>query len=484
MDTRYGPSTPIPEVAEYPAIDPANYEQKIDWDELLGFTDKQKTALAAIYKYRFILYGGARGGGKSFFLRWAAVDFLVTLFFEKGLRNVRVGLFCETYPDLRDRQISKIKLEFPAWLGRLVETKEQGLAFILHESFGGGVIALRNLDDPTKYQSAEFAAIFVDELTKTTKDTFDILRGSLRWPGVDHTIFVGATNPGSIGHAWVKALWIDKVFPKEMEPLRPQFCFIQSLPSDNPKLSQTYWDDLNTLPEDLRKAWVLGMWDVFEGQAFSSWGPQHIVDDFDIPDHWPRTVGIDWGYRDPFAVTYGAINPMNKQVVIYDEIYQSGLTDEEQARLIRMHSEGQFIRFYFADPSMWKAQTGTVTNITSTADIYLKNGIYLQRADNDRLSGKRKLDRLLLNTPYGEPGIVFQRKCKNTIRTLPSLPYAEGRKGEDVDTKAEDHLYDSIRYLLTASKGVPLDIRGAPVVHEQTTHPLFEAFRRRRTLWR
>jgi phage terminase large subunit len=460
-------------------------QRQVDWDTLLGFTVRQQSALDAMYTKRFLLYGGARGGGKSRFLRWAAVDYLVTLFQELGIKHARVGLFCETYPDLRDRQISKIRTEFPMWMGKLTDSKDQGLAFVLSDELGGGIIALRNLDDPTKYQSAEFAAIFVDELTKTTIDTFNILRGSLRWPGVSHTVFVGATNPGSIGHAWVKALWIDSIFPKEMEPLRPMFGFIQSLPADNPYLEQTYWDDLNTLPEDLRKAWVLGMWDVFEGQAFSAWGPQHIVDNFEIPIYWPRTVGIDWGYRKPFCALWSATNPQTRQVVIYDEIYQDLLTDDQQATAIKARSEEQFIRFFFADPSMWTKRSQTVSLIKSTADIYAEYGVILQKGDNDRMSGKRKVSRLLQTGPYGEPGMVVQRKCKNLIRTLPALPFDRHRI-EDVDTMAEDHAYDALRYNLSAQRAGTLTERDLErMQHPKTVamHPVYAAYKRRRTIW-
>src|SRR5690606_34283710 len=118
----------------------------------------------------------------------------------------------ETYPELKDRQISKIQMEFPGWLGELKDTKADGFGFFLHEEFGGGAILLRNLDKPDKYQGAEFAAIAVDELTKTTYTTFNFLRGSLRWPGMTQTPFIAATNPGGIGHLWVKRLWIDGDF--------------------------------------------------------------------------------------------------------------------------------------------------------------------------------------------------------------------------------------------------------------------------------
>jgi phage terminase large subunit len=429
----------------------ATAQTEIDWETLTNFTDRQQEAAEAIYTHRYILYGGARGGGKSRFLRWILLEFLINLYQDSGVSNARVMLACETYPDLRDRQISKIKIEFPAWMGELKDTKEDGLSFKLCEALGGGVIAFRNLDDPSKYQSAEFAAIGVDELTKISKETFDILRGSLRWPGVEHTVFIGATNPGNRGHGWVKGLWIDRVFPPELLARSKEFKFVQSLPKDNPHLPQSYWDELNSLPENLRKAWVEGDWNVFSGMAFPGWGETHIIPDFVIPDYWPRTVGIDWGYAKPFAAVWIAKDPDKGRHYLYRELYQAGLTDEQQSRLVREYSDGEKIRFFYADPSMWSKKTQTV--ITSTADIYKNNGVLLTPGDNDRLGGKRKIDRLLMPLPDDRPGLQVFHSCREWIRTFPVLAY-DVHHPEDIDTTQDDHLYDAARYSFTVAKGV------------------------------
>ena len=133
---------------------------------------------------------------------------------------------------------------------------------------------------------------------------------------------------------------------------------------------------------------------------------------------------------------------------MYRELYQELLTDRTQARMILdMTLPSENITFTFADPSLWTRKN--VNNVvTCTADEYKAVGVRLTPGDNDRLSGKRKVDRLLGNLPDGSPGLVFFSTCINTIRTIPELPF-DTVKVEDVDTDAEDHAYDTIRYGLT-----------------------------------
>src|ERR1035437_7753995 len=93
---------------------------EISLDELRHFTPKQTEASLAVNKSKFVLYGGAMGGGKSFFLRWKLLSMLLG-YAARGKTNVTVGLFCEDYPALRDRHVGKIKAEFPEWLGEYRE---------------------------------------------------------------------------------------------------------------------------------------------------------------------------------------------------------------------------------------------------------------------------------------------------------------------------------------------------------------------------
>src|SRR3990167_4575275 len=247
--------------------------------DLAKFQPKQLLAFNSLFdnQCKYLLYGGAAHGGKSYFLRWAAVGLGLYYTMKYQIKNVPIGLFSEDYPTLKDRQVVKIKAEFPKWLGEVRETRDEGLVFKATEDYGGFLILLRNLDDPSKYASTEFAAELVEELTKNPIETFEDLKFRLRYPGIHDPKFVGATNPGQVGHSWVKKLWIAPD-PNHLDVEQAKYTYIPANVYDNKFTEQGYIDTLKSLPTAKRKAWLEGSWDVFEGQVFDEWSTAtHVV---------------------------------------------------------------------------------------------------------------------------------------------------------------------------------------------------------------
>lgn len=308
----------------------------VRFSELASFTEKQWEATRVADAHRYTLFGGSRGPGKSHWLRWYLIYRLLR-WAAHGQRGVHVGMFCEDYPSLKDRQISKLA-QFPAWLGTLKTTKADGLGFHLKQQFGGGVMLLRNLDDTTKYQSVEFAGMAIDELTKNPPTVFDQLRGSLRWPGIDDTFFVAATNPNGRYFQWVRDYWVEQRLPENLEPLRGDFAFIQALPSSNPYLDASYWQELNTLPTVLRAAWRDGDWyAAVEGLVLAEFNAENLL--AIEPDMaQPYEIAIDDGYIDPRATLFIQRTPT--RVLVFDELYQTRKLEEETIRdiLLRAYS--------------------------------------------------------------------------------------------------------------------------------------------------
>lgn len=235
-----------------------NEIKEIKFSELAKFLPKQEDAKLASQRFKFVLYGGSLGSGKSYWLRWMMIYWLMKMYSKYNIKGIRGGLFCEDYPSLNDRHLSKVKYEFPSWLGVFNQQRNE---FTLAPEYGSGVIAFRNLDDPEKYLSVEFAIEAVDEINRNPEVVFRELRKRLRWPGIKDVKFMGACNPR--GEAWVKNRWVKRLFPpEENEPY--EFVFVPALPSDNPNLDAAYWKSLESLPEAERKAFLEGDWDSFE----------------------------------------------------------------------------------------------------------------------------------------------------------------------------------------------------------------------------
>ena len=423
-------------------------KEQLIFSKMVKWTGKQQIADDAVGLFKYILYGGAMGGGKSYWLRWELVQLLLYFKAKYKLENVMVGLFCEDYPALKDRHLNKIKFEFPAWLG---DYSAQDHNFILKPKFGKGMICFRNLDDVSKYQSAEFAAIAVDELTKNQREVFDFLRTRLRWPGLEETKFLAGTNPGGIGHAWVKDLWINRVFdPNEKE--KEKFTFIQARADDNPHLSQSYFDTLGSLPEQLKKAFLEGDWDLFKGQYFSEWRKEiHTCEPFPIPQDWRKIICIDYGYSSPSAVYWCAISP-EKYFYIYRELYGVQFTPSDLAdRIIAMTPDNEEIKYWVADPSIWNRNSDILSAAEIVQNRYReikKNMLYLMRGNNDRIDGWRIvrefLKPIIVNGKIMAKLQVF-KTCYEFIRTFPTLVYDQVRT-EDLDSDGEDHAADAVRY--------------------------------------
>lgn len=449
-------------------------------ETLFGPNAHQVDAWRESLSHRFLLYGGAAGGGKSFFLRWWCVFYLMVLHKFFGVRGAQVILACEDYPTLRDRQIGRIQAEFPPSLGKLSlgETRD----FTLAPEYGAGKILLRNLDDPSKYLSSEFAGVAVEELTRNEEQTFHDLRLRMRWPGVPRPCFVGATNPGGKGHGWVKRFWIDRKFPAELQPLAKEFVFVQAKAADNPFLTQSYYDDLGTLPGPMRKAYLEGRWDLFVGQYFNFSLEPHIGkrQGSDIVCHgtvyklepwWPRWVSMDWGFKHDSVVYWHTTAPDGRHLT-YREWAVSGITPRMLGegiaeRSVQANGSAEKIQQFFLSPDAFADRTGESTIAQLIRDVACRGDRFPlpAEASDDRIGGWQLLYQLLESDQW-----VIAENCEHLVACLPSLVRDE-KKPEDIQKTDGDDPADSARYGLYSRLGrvkAPVEVRAAEVVKNVT----------------
>jgi hypothetical protein len=416
-----------------------------------------------------VLYGGAAGGGKT---KGLVMEGLRACVKYPGLT---VGAFRRSYPELEESLLTEIR----ALLGDLSEHYGARYDETKHDLRfpNGSLIRFRhmgNLRDATKRQGGEYQLLLFDERTLTPPDAVDFLYTRLRSGRADLPVLGvrSGTNPGGIGHGRVKADYIDAtshgkhIVTDERGRTRR---FIQSRVSDNPHLNPEYAHDLAALPEAMRRAFLEGDWDSFTGQVFTEWRHQlHVVPAFPIPQVWRRVSGIDYGYAAPWAVVWAAIDP-DGRVWIYRELSRRGVIERDQAAtIVTIETAAKEDLVHHADPAMW-ARTGEAP---SPAQAYQKADVRIVPATNDRLAGWQRLHTYLAPASacalHRAQGLekcpllhVFDR-CSEVIRTVPALPY-DPLRVEDVDTNADDHVPDALRYLLM---GVP----DRPVLRE-SHHP-------------
>lgn len=396
-----------------------------------------------------VFYGGAAGGGKSEAILFDAVQFCLEN------KNVKTSIFRRTFPELEKSIILRFLEKAPR--DKYKYNKQE------HRVYwdSGSILEFNHCQyesDVFKFQSAEYDRMYFDELTHFTEFIYRYLRSRVRTTKKHIKAQIkSASNPGNIGHLWVKKTFIDGVTPNQLcvkkeEESGAEFTveFIPAKVYDNKYLMEAdpgYVKKLMRLPEDERKALLDGDWNVFKGQFFKEWLTNvHVVKPFKIPSGWKVFRALDWGWRKPFCVVWLAIDH-DGSICVFKELYDVEKTDEQVVKLIKKMTGSQEIAYTIADPSIW-----SVTQYEkgeSLAHRFNKMGIPMIKGDNNRLSGANIFHSYLYHSKKEKPKLTFFSNCYDSIRTIPALIH-DLKKPEDVDTLGEDHAYDAIRYGLMA----------------------------------
>lgn len=402
---------------------------------------------------RYIAYGGARGGGKS----WAARTKALLLAMDSDKQGIQILFLRRSLKELRENHLYPMqKMLNPLISLGVVQYKDQTKEFVFP---GGSRIVFGYCEaerDVLQYQGQAYDVIFIEEATQFTELQFTTLTESNRSSGMMAIQFSPrmyfTCNPGGVGHTWVKRLFIDRDYRNKEKA--ENYEFIQSLVYDNDYLMNNnpeYVENLENLPEQRRKAMLYGDWDAFEGQYFDEFRRDiHIIDTFIIPEHWRRYVTLDYGL-DMLAAYWIALSPENVAYV-YKERYQSNLIISEAAKAILETNNGEKIYQWLAPPDLWNRRQDTGK---SAAQLFLENGINLIPSKNDRVQGWYCLKEWLKpidsrDEQTGEPiktaAMKITKNCVNLIRTLPQLQHDE-KNPNDVANEPHEltHAPDALR---------------------------------------
>ena len=407
----------------------------------LKITKKQKLFIEA--RQTEVLFGGAAGGGKSY---GQVIDaFLFALKYPESKQLILRRTFSEL-----DKSIIRTVLSlYPRTLFTFNSSSHTG-KFINGSIIDFGYCATEN--DVYQYQSAEYDVIRFDELTHFTEMQYVYLISRVRGANSYPKQIKSSTNPGGVGHTWVKARFVDpspaNVEFKSKEGMSR--IFIPSLISDNKPLNASdpdYRRRLEALPERERKALLLGDWNIFEGQYFPEFNKDvHVCAPFEIPKEWRRYRSFDYGL-DRLACHWYAVNSA-RHVFVYRELCESDLPISAASRKILEKNGKDDIYATFAPPDMWSRTQETGQ---SKATIFYDNGINITKSSNDREAGWLAIKELLAADANGDVRLHIFDTCPELIRCLPALQ-VDKRRPTDCATEPHDitHAPDSLRYFSVA----------------------------------
>lgn len=395
--------------------------------------EKQKLFFAS--KKKYTAYGGSRGGGKS----WALRRKLILLCFRYP--GIRCLIIRRSFPELRYNHIMPLRAE----LGSCVGYSETGKCFNFPN---GSLLKLGYMNDDgdtLQYQGQEYDIIALDEATQLTEYQFSTLKACLRGTnGFPKRMYI-TCNPGGVGHAWVKRLFIDRRYHAGEDG--DDYGFIQASAFDNKVLMEKdseYIKQLQSLPEGLRRAWLYGQWDVFEGQFFPELDNEHICEPFTPPRYARLFGGLDYGF-DMLAFVIGTLDSDGNLYIIH-EYCRSGLTLTEAATEISKICTLYRCDYIAASPDLWNRRQDTGR---SGFEIMMSvPGVPpLIRADDRRVAGWRVL-REYLHGGGGEK-LYISRLCPELYRCLSLLTYDKARL-EDCSDEPHSitHLPEALRYLV------------------------------------
>ena len=428
---------------------PKNIQEHINQQDVIFKPNKGPQTQFLAASEREVFYGGARGGGKSYAM-------LVDPLRYCSKAQHRALLIRRTMPELRDLIQKSQLLYSKAFPGAKWREQEKEWRFPSGAKIEFGYA--ENMTDVLRYQGQSYTWIGIDELPQyPSPDIYNFLRSSLRSVDPEIPVYLRATgNPGNIGSQWVREMFVEPAEPNSAfnvgidTPKGTKYItrrFIPAKLQDNPYLMQTddYYIMLASLPEVQRKQFLDGDWDAYEDSAFPEFNKiTHVVEPFEIPRGWYKFRAADWGYSSPACVLWFAVDYDNN-IWIYRELYTKKVTADYFARQVLTLEKGEYIHYGVLDASTW-AKRGDVG--PSIAETMIQQGCRWRPSDRSpksRINGKLEVHKRLRVNDDKIPGIRIFKTCKNLIRTLGILP-TDDNNPEDVDTKAEDHAYDALRY--------------------------------------
>lgn len=404
-------------------------------------------------------FGGAAGGGKSA----ALIAEAITASIEDEAHHTYI--FRRTLKELNQSEVPELLKQLDVFRDNVKYNSQQSLFTFPNKS----IIQLAYLDneaDKYRYQSAEIHTLLFDELTHFTQDQYEYLKTRVRSDKKRLMRIMSASNPGNIGHGWVKSYFIDghrpmEVFKEESSGITKMYIPATIEDHPNPDFRASYRKQLEALSDEkLKKALLHGDWDIFAGQVFNEWRRhKHVFSR--LPVHLEDCIlycGLDWGYNDPTAVYWVAVSP-DQHFYVYRELYANNKRPEEWAYELAIYLKHEKVKFLAMPHDTYSNLGGTRPIVDQFREVFAKLGIQVNIIKSAPGTHIAKVNRqalmhhMLGDMPDGRARLSVHESCVNLIRTLPMLPYSDTNVEEIESKGVEDHAYDALSYICYAITG-------------------------------
>ena len=385
-------------------------------------------------RQRFIAYGGARGGGKSWAVRKKAT--LLAL----NYAGIKMLILRRTYPELRENHINVLQKELLS-IAKYADQKKM-FSFANGSSIKLGYCA--NESDVLQYQGQEYDVIFIDEATQFSEYQYQTLTACMRGANDFPKRMYLTCNPGGVGHEWVKRLFVSRRYQESENP--DDYEFIAATVYDNKVLMDKdpgYVNMLDNLSDGLRQAWRDGNWDMLAGRYFDEFDRAvHVVEPFFVPEHWRRYRCIDYGL-DCLACLWVAVSEVGEYYVYREYAEADKIISDGAADILALSDEGEAIEYTVAPSDIWARSQESAK---SKADLFGQSGLLLIKGNNNREAGWLAI-KDLLKVRDDESKLKIFSSCHNLIEHLPALQ-RDKKRPTDCMTEPHNitHLPDALRY--------------------------------------
>lgn len=395
---------------------------------------KQREFMLA--KEKYVMFGGGRGGGKSWSVREKAKRLALKW------AGIKILIVRRTYTDLRDNHIIPLQAEIP---NTIATYKELDKSFVFINGSRIKCSYFANDSDAMQYRGQEFDVIFMEEACDFPEIVFNVLKACLRGANNFPKRIYLTCNPDGVGFFWVKRLFVDREYVDGENP--EEYRFIQSLVDDNAALIESngdYLKQLDSLPDDMRKRWRYGSWDVALGQYFGEFRRDlHVCEPFPLDPNWRRYISIDYGL-DMLAAYWIAVDD-NNNCYVYREFCSPDLTISAAAKAINEYTpEDENIYCTLAPPDLWNRSQETGK---SKQYLFYEAGLTLTKSNNDREAGWLAIKELLKVNAEGKARLRIFSTCTKLIKHLPAL-IRDPKHPTDTANEPHEitHSPDALRY--------------------------------------